>query len=306
MLFARNATVFCKNIAFVLVICYNRLKKHKAEVMMMPEMGMLKSYRDAQITKDRGVRCAVNTPREFPLHHHDYYELEIVAEGELLHECNGKSMTLVRGDVYILSPSDVHRLVALQKTKIYNVCIYTEQCSKSIARLLLDEEYPRFGRVDDNVMTELEALHSALRDVLCSTDKYREARISALTTLLAARLFELSDAEISLQTDQSYSTIAKAMSFIEAHLANPITLEEVAAASGYSRTYFSRLFKEIVGINFKDYLERERIELASNLLENEKTSITEISYAVGFNSFSSFWRAFKKLKGVSPREWRAR
>ena len=276
------------------------------EVMAMHGMGMLKSYRDAQITKDHGVRCTVNKPLEYPLHHHDYYELEIVAEGELLHECNGKSMVLKRGDAYILSPNDVHRLVPFQKTKIYNICIYTEQCSKSLARLLHNEEYPRFGRLDDNVLEELSALHEALRDTLDSIGQYREARTSALTTLLASRLFEMTSAEISLQTDQSYSTIAKAMSFIEAHLANPITLEEVAAASGYSRTYFSRLFKEIVGINFKDYLERERIELASDLLENEKMNITEISYAVGFNSFSSFWRAFKKLKGVSPREWRSR
>ena len=272
----------------------------------MSEMGMLKSYRDAQITKDHGVRCVVNTPSEFPLHHHDYYELEIVAEGELLHECNGKSMMLRGGDAYILSPNDVHRIVPFKKTVIYNLCIYTEQCSKSISRLLLDEEYPRFGRIDDNVMKEIGALHSALRDVLNSTGQYREVRTSALTTLLVSRLFEMTAAEISLQSDQSYSTIAKAMSFIEAHLANPITLEEVAAASGYSRTYFSRLFKEIVGINFKDYLEHERIELASNLLEIEEMSITEISYAVGFNSFSSFWRAFKKRKGASPREWRNR
>ena len=272
----------------------------------MPEMGMLKSYRNAQITKDHGVRCAVNKPLEFPLHHHDYYELEIVAEGELLHECNGKSMILKRGDVYILSPNDVHRLVPFQKTKIYNICIYTEQCSKSLARLLLNEEYPRFGRVDDRVMQEISALHTSLQEVLNSARQYREARTSALTTLLASTLFEMTAAEISLQTDQSYSTIAKAMSFIEAHLANPIALEEVAAASGYSRTYFSRLFKEIVGINFKDYLEHKRIEMASNLLENEEMSITEIAYAVGFNSFSSFWRAFKKRKGVTPREWRTR
>ena len=272
----------------------------------MSEMGMLKSYRNAQITKDHGVRCDVHKPIEFPLHHHDYYELEIVAEGEMLHECNGKSMRLGKGDVYILSPHDVHRLVPTQKTTIYNVCIYTEQCSKSIARLLLDEEYPRFGRVDDDGMQEIGALHSALRDVLSSTGQYRGARTSALTTLLVSRLFEMTSAEISLQTDQSYLTIAKAMSFIEANLANQITLEEVAAASGYSRTYFSRLFKEIVGINFKYYLERERIELASDLLEMEEMSITEIAYAVGFNSFSSFWRSFKKLKGVSPREWRTR
>ena len=276
------------------------------EVTAMHEMGMLKSYRDAQITKDHGVRCAVNKPLEFPLHHHDYYELEIVVKGEMLHECNGKSMILKRGDIYILSPNDVHRLVPTQKTTIDNVCIYTEQCSKSIARLLLDEKYPRFGRVDDDGMQEIGALHSALRDVLSSTGQYRGARTSALTTLLVSRLFEMTSAEISLQTDQSYLTIAKAMSFIEANLANQITLEEVAAVSGYSRTYFSRLFKEIVGINFKYYLERERIELASDLLEMEEMSITEIAYAVGYNSFSSFWRAFKKLKGVSPREWRSR
>ena len=272
----------------------------------MSEMGMLKSYRDAQITEDHGVRCTVNKLFEFPLHHHDYYEFEVVAEGELLHECNGMSTVLSRGDAYILSPNDVHRLVPLQKTKIYNICIYTEQCRKSIARLLLDEEYPRFGRIDDNAMREIDLLHTALREVLQSANPYREARTSALTTLLASRLFELTTAEISLQSNQSYSTVAKAMAYIEAHLANPISLEEVAAASGYSRTYYSRLFKEIVGINFSDYLERERIELACNLLENENVSITEVSYAVGFNSTSSFWRAFKKRKSVSPREWKKR
>ena len=286
------------------MICYNRLKKRTLGGERMPEMGMLKSYRDAQITKNHGVRCCINKPCEFPLHHHDYYELEIVAEGGLYHECNGKSMTLTKGDIYILSPRDVHKIAPTEKTKIYNICIYTEQCSKSLARLLHNEEYPRFGKIDDDTLQEICAMHDDLRHLIESSNRYREARISALTTLLSSKLFELTDADISLQSNQSYSTIAKAMSFIEAHLGSPISLEDVATASGYSRTYFSRLFKEIVGVNFKDYLEREQIEKSCNLLENEKISITEIAYAVGFNSVSSFWRAFKKRKGTTPREWR--
>jgi AraC-like DNA-binding protein/mannose-6-phosphate isomerase-like protein (cupin superfamily) len=267
-------------------------------------MGVLKSYKNAQITQNHGVRCVVNLPSKIPLHHHDYYEIEIVASGELFHECNGKRMTLSKGDAYILSPDDVHAVTALGNTEVYNLCIYTEQCNKAVARLLIEEGYPRFGRLTDDEMTEISALHDALREELQSSKKYREPRILALTMLLASSLLEKTTVEGSLKSSRSYSTIAKAMTFIEEHLSEPITLEDVALVSGYSRTYFCRLFREIVGINFKDYLARERINLACDLLTNEKSSITEIVYAVGFNSVSSFWRAFKRYKGISPCEFR--
>lgn len=267
-------------------------------------MGMLKSYKTVQITKDHGVRCTVNMPREYPLHHHDYYEFELIVEGEIRHECNGKSMVLSRGDVYILSPNDVHRIAPFQKTTILNLCIYPEQCNKFLSRLLLEERYPKFGKLTEDAITEIATLHESLRNTLSTSEKYREARIFSLTTLLTSTFLELTVADEPLSSNHSYSTIARAMTFISDNLSEPITLEDVAAISGYSRTYFSRLFREIVGINFKDYLAQERINLASDLLINEKMSITEIVYAVGFNSFSSFWRTFKKYKGISPREFR--
>lgn len=265
---------------------------------------MLKSYKDEQIRRDHGVRCIVNMPREFPLHHHDYYELEVVAGGEICHECNGKRTLLSRGDAYILSPDDVHRLSASPNTTIYNLCIYPEQCDKSIAKLLLEERYPRFGTLVGDAVEEIAALHTALKGELKTSGKYRESRICALTALLASKLLERTVAEDSAASSDSYSIVAKAMAFIAKNLSASITLEEVAAISGYSRTYFSKLFREIVGINFKDYLTQERINLACDLLTNETTGITEIAYASGFNNFSSFWRAFKKYKGISPREFR--
>ncbi len=272
--------------------------------MTLYKKGMLKSYKTAQITLDHGVRCTINIPHEYPLHHHDYYELEIVTEGELLHECNGRSSKLTKGDVYILSPNDVHRLSPLKKTTIYNLCIYPEQCDKSVARLLREEAHPRFGRLTDEGLAEIVALHDALREEICRSDRYREMRISALTTLLASSLLRETTVQETPQTNQVYTVISQAMSYIEDNLTRPISLTDVATASGYSRTYFSKLFKEIVGINFKDYLEMERINLACELLMNKKMSVTEISYAVGFNNFSSFWRAFKKHKCIAPSHYR--
>lgn len=71
-----------------------------------------------------------------------------------------------------------------------------------------------------------------------------------------------------------------------------------------SEGYVSTLFKEQVGINFADYVEKLRIEQACLLLNQNKMTIVQIAEQVGYNSIQSFRRAFKKVKGVSPSKLR--
>ena len=59
------------------------------------------------------------------------------------------------------------------------------------------------------------------------------------------------------------------------------------------------------GINFTDYLSRVRIEKAKNLLLNPNTRVSEVAYAVGFQSLTHFNRVFKKILGQSPTEYRS-
>ena len=82
-----------------------------------------------------------------------------------------------------------------------------------------------------------------------------------------------------------------------------ITLDDVARHVGMNRTSFCIFFKKVSGKTFVTYLNEYRIELACRLLKQQKVSVAEICYQVGFNNVPYFNRVFKKMKGVSPSEY---
>lgn len=98
--------------------------------------------------------------------------------------------------------------------------------------------------------------------------------------------------------------ISTAKNYIDANFRRDISLEEVSRATGLSPQYFSRFFKEQTGENFIDYLTRVRITEAKRLLRDQKMSVKEVCYEVGYNDPNYFSKIFKKVTGVSPSEFR--
>lgn len=92
--------------------------------------------------------------------------------------------------------------------------------------------------------------------------------------------------------------------YILSHLDAPLTLDMLAKEACMSRSYYSTMFKELNGISVWDYITKQRIDLAQYQLEHSELSITQISENCGFNSISNFNRAFRKLTGKTPREYR--
>ena len=99
--------------------------------------------------------------------------------------------------------------------------------------------------------------------------------------------------------------IWKARSFIDQHSTEELSLTEVAKMVGISPNHFSEKFKEVTGLNFVNYVARIRFGKACRLLEDVDVRISEIAFAVGFQSLSQFNRAFKKIVGQSPSHFRA-
>ncbi|MEP6698855.1 MAG: AraC family transcriptional regulator [Verrucomicrobiota bacterium] len=98
--------------------------------------------------------------------------------------------------------------------------------------------------------------------------------------------------------------IWKARKFIQAHSDEKLSLTKVAKFVNISSNHFSERFKEVTGVNFVDYLARTRTEKAGELLRKSEMRVSEIAFAVGFQSLSQFNRVFKKLTGKSPSEYR--
>ncbi len=96
----------------------------------------------------------------------------------------------------------------------------------------------------------------------------------------------------------------KARGFIREHLADKLSLSEVARAVHINPSYLSEKFKDVTGIKFVDYIARFRFDKACNLLRDVDLSISEIAFEVGFQSLSQFNRVFRKLSGGSPTQYR--
>ena len=99
--------------------------------------------------------------------------------------------------------------------------------------------------------------------------------------------------------------IWKARNYIDQHWAEELSLGKVARAANTSTNYFSEKFKEATGMNFVKYVARTRFEKAEALLRDADLRVSEIAFAVGFQSLSQFNRIFKKFAGKSPTEYRA-
>jgi AraC-like DNA-binding protein/ligand-binding sensor protein len=108
----------------------------------------------------------------------------------------------------------------------------------------------------------------------------------------------------SFQGIRHASALRKAERFIWENYTRKISLREVASASGLSAPYFSTVFKEEMGENLSNYLNRLRVEKAAAMLRETGFSISEIAAACGFEDQSWFSKIFKTHAGCSPGKYR--
>ncbi|MBV6650022.1 MAG: helix-turn-helix transcriptional regulator [Hoeflea sp.] len=94
--------------------------------------------------------------------------------------------------------------------------------------------------------------------------------------------------------------LARVVEYVEANLANPISLEDLAAQAGLSRFHFNRAFKAETGESPYQYVLRQRIESARVLLAERRLSVEQVAATVGFRDASYFQKAFKARTGMNP------
>lgn len=107
-----------------------------------------------------------------------------------------------------------------------------------------------------------------------------------------------------VRENRSKSLVKRAMKYAEEHSDLPLSYRDVAKEVFISPSYFLFLFKRETSLTFVDFLTSVRIEKAKLLLASTEKNITEIAYEVGFNNPNYFSSIFRKLAGMSPKEYR--
>src|SRR5262245_3127378 len=109
-------------------------------------------------------------------------------------------------------------------------------------------------------------------------------------------------------TDEAHirARLNRARALIDACYDQPLDLERIAGEASFSRYLFSRLYRQAFDQTPHQYLMNRRIEQAKNLLTAGELSVTEVCFAVGFQSLGSFSALFRRSVGQPPKIYRAR
>lgn len=99
--------------------------------------------------------------------------------------------------------------------------------------------------------------------------------------------------------------VKHAVEYIVENYSYPISIEDIAAYIGVSRSQLFRCFQSVLGVSPKEYLTEYRIKQACRLLEDSSFSMNAIANSLGFDNSLYFSKAFRKVQGVSPSEYRS-
>lgn len=245
-------------------------------------------------------------------HVHTYYEIYYLLSGKRRFFVEQKIYIVNKGDIMTIKRGALHRSTyLLDKTHERIVVCF----SKNFIQPFLDElgeemlqkcfETPHMS-IPISRREYVEKLLQQMEQEYVTQDKFSKM-------LLKNHLYELL---IFLMRCQEYQTnfteklgagdktMEQAAKYICENYQRPLTLEDAARQANMNATYFSRKFKQITGFAFKEYLNNIRIKEAIALLLETDDSITEIALKCGYNDSNYFGDVFKKIKGVSPYQYR--
>jgi AraC-like DNA-binding protein len=116
-------------------------------------------------------------------------------------------------------------------------------------------------------------------------------------------LHEIND---NLHELSNSSRFAYVLEYIRVHLSEKLNIDSLCQMAFMSKASFFRAFKHELGISPVDYIIKERLQLAKQLMNNPHNSISEACFKAGFNNLNYFSRAFKKIEGITPSYYKAK
>ncbi|MEH2255171.1 AraC family transcriptional regulator [Nostoc sp.] len=163
------------------------------------------------------------------------------------------------------------------------------------------ELIPIFAQLDPLICQ----VGAALKSVLETDSVYSRLSADSAATLLAAHLLQhYSVRKGSIRTHNgglpNYK-LRRALTYIQEHLDQNLSLSVIAAEVSMSQYHFSRLFKQSMGISVHQYVIQCRVECAKQLLLQHELSVTDVAFRVGFANPSHLSHHFKRIVGVTPK-----
>ena len=239
-------------------------------------------------------------------HLHDCYEIYYLEDGEIVHFVDETPYTARTGDFVLIPPGKVHKTLPRHSQAHTRILIYLPAAFlKEVADETLFESFGRILVTTGNRRVAERLLHGLLQE---DAGEANPTLIRAMMTELLVYLNRWARLE-SPQTEQEPQTgmehkVREMTEFLDVHFSEPVTLPDLAERFYLNPTYLSRIFRQVTGMTYTEYLTRCRLKEAAHLLLTTDRKVAEIAVLVGFHSDNHFCKIFRKHMGTSPRKFR--
>ncbi|MDF2926022.1 MAG: XylS/AraC transcriptional regulator [Paenibacillaceae bacterium] len=231
----------------------------------------------------------------------DFQWIQCVA-GEGMLETEGRQLHIAPGHGMLLYPNRKHRYYAVKEPwAVQWISFNGIQAEGMLASLKLTGSSVLQLSHPDIVQEKLEQACGLLQ----SKDPFRYIRCSALIYEIVLDLFMYSSTPDMRSKTEHYEQLMPALSYIDEHFAEPLTLEVISSQLDISPQYTCHLFQKSFGLRPFEYINRFRLRRAKELLLREPDKdIKDIARTVGYEHSSYFIKLFKQQEGITPSAFR--
>lgn len=238
------------------------------------------------------------------------YEIMLLLGGKRYLFCDNYCYTMERGTMAMFKPFEIHYSES-RESDYYERYVINFRLETLSPLLSGNELHMLEEKLNSCVIDLTEEQTVLLCRLFKQADECSELKgflskkllLSAVLLLVmyAAQISEGSDAVSGGSADPQIVSVLK---YINENYRSVITLDDLSDKVGISKFYLCRRFHEVTGATVMEYLNNVRLTKVHNMLLNTKNSIDDIAFETGFSSAVNLSRAFKKLYGVSPSEFR--
>lgn len=238
---------------------------------------------------------------DYPLHWHDYYEIQIITSGHGVHIHNSNCTEYGRGSAWILSYCDCHGFEYESNTFAVSIVFDESMISRELASFVFAGISKYNCVFASEELKEVLATAKRLKAEAATGGVLNTEMSSALLTDILIRIIRASDADAGGEIP---SYVQRVVSYVYKNFRNDVSLKDLGKELSLSAQYLGVQFKEVMGMTFKSYLNEVRLRYCSSLIETSDLSVKEIAFSGGYNSVEYFLQVFKKKYGITPMEYR--
>jgi len=248
----------------------------------------------------------------FEYHYHDFSKIIAFISGNITYYIEGKAYRLKPGDILFVSSSEVHKLIIDPSVMYERIVIWinpdflekhSDECSLFTCFNLASERNQNLLRLDNTALNDVKMLLAKLEDS-CKTCDFGSTILKnsifmhLLITLTRELLRTNNTKEIhDIAADES---IQQVLNYINANIHVDLSIDTLADKFFLNRYHLMHKFKQQTGYSVHSYILQKRLMKADTLMKSGMPAGQACEQS-GFNDYSSFVRAFKKMFGQSPK-----